>query len=458
MGKPGTGKTIFGMHFLREGSKAGEKCLYISLAENTDFIKINMGNFGWDLDSIEFVDLSSMGLSGLSGYEYQVFHPSEVEQPSQWKEIYQIIEDRKPDRLVIDPMTQLLSLAASEYQFRKQVLNLIILLAKKGCTSLLTFEPTELEREHSLSLLVDGVIQLMSEVTPGRLIGIRSIKVEKFRGSGFISGLHPFRITDHGIEIFPHLIESPGEAQPGGEMLPSGIPELDEIIGGGLESGTTTVISGPSGTGKTSLGLQFLLGCTSKGKRASLFSFEESIASMIVRARGMQMPLEQFIQDKRIIPVFINPMERYPDEFLSLVRTQVEKDGISCIMIDSLRGYQLAMEQFGMLDAHLYNLTNYLNRKGIISVLINELEMITEHPRLTGSGISYLPDNIITLRYLELAGIIQRTIACYKKRLGAFKPELRKFSLTSSGIKVGEKVYYIHNQGFITRPPTSSKE
>jgi circadian clock protein KaiC len=440
VGGAGSGKTVFSVQWLLEGHRRGERLLYITLTEPGSDIKRNMASFGWQLEGIELLDLTPTGDAGENGEEYQVFSPSEVEQVAVWQAIYSAVKEKRPQRLVIDSVTQLRYLSIDEYQFRKEILGLVSFLNKRGCTSLLSFEVSELERETSVALAVDGLIRLRTEVSPSRVIGLRSIQIEKFRGSDFISGLHPMRITDEGIRVFPHRIEPIGGLHLTVELLSSGIRELDELLGGGVEVGTTTIISGPSGVGKTTLGVAFLISALARGKRSVLFTFEEAVESLMQRSRGIGMPLDAALEAGKLKIVRLNPMEQYPDEFLGKVRDAVEQEGFELVMIDSLRGYQLEMEQFGTPLDHIRNLVHYLNRKGVTSFLVNEVEHITGAVRVTEMAVSHLADNIILLRYAEYAGKFIKVIACLKKRLGNHQPDLRELQITGQGMQVGEKL------------------
>lgn len=440
VGAAGTGKTVFSIQWLLEGRRQGERLLYITLTEPGSDIKRNMATFGWQLEGIELLDLTPTGDSDESEEEYQVFSPSEVEHGAVWQSIYQAVKEKRPQRLVIDSVTQLRYLSTDEYQFRKKILSLVSFLNRSGCTSLLSFETSELERETSVGLAVDGLIRLRAEVSPSHVIGLRSIQVEKSRGSDFISGLHPMRITGEGIRVFPHRIEAIGGKHPTLDLISSGVPQLDELLGGGIESGTTTILSGPSGVGKTTLGVAFLTCAIAQGKRSVLFTFEEAVESLMIRSRGIGVPLDAVLEAGTLKVVRLNPMEQYPDEFLERVRESVEGEGFELLMIDSLRGYQLEMEQFGTPLDHIRNLVHYLNRYGVTSFLINEVEFITGSLRTTELAVSHLADNIILLRYAEYAGQVIKVIACLKKRLGSFQTDLRELHITAQGIQVGEKL------------------
>jgi circadian clock protein KaiC len=459
VGAAGTGKTIFSLQWLLDGSRTGEKGLFITLAEPEDKIGQNVASFGWKLDAIDVVDLTIKGEQAEADEgEYHIFPPSEVERNPVWQGIFDAVKEKRPKRVVIDSVTQLRYLSADEYQFRKHILALVSFLNRSGCASFLAFEPTELERETSVALAVDGIIRLRMQISANRVIGLRSVQVDKLRGSDFLSGLHPMRITGEGIVVYPHRIEEAGEAHPGQEIFSSGNDELNELLGGGLESGTTTLITGPAGVGKSTLGTQFLVEATakygpddSKPHRAVMYAFEESVNAILTRCAGTDIPITAQHEAGTIKIVRVNSMKLYPDEFLSLVRNSVENDGCDIVMLDSLRGYHLAMEEFGTPNAHIHNLVTYLSSKGVTTLLINEVEYITGDLRATEHQISHLADNIILLRYAEYKSQVIKMIGCLKKRIGGFEPELRQMRITRSGIEVSEKLTNL--RGILTGIP-----
>jgi len=453
VGSAGSGKTILSLQWLLEGLRRGEKCLYITLAEPESEVKRNVTGFGWNLNGLDLLDLSPSGEPDeFEDGEYQVFTSSEVERIPIWRSSYRAVQEKQPRRMVIDSITQLRYLSTDEYQFRKHILGLVAFLRRRGCTALLTFEPTEMEREASVALAVDGLCRLRHEVSSGRVIGLRSLQVEKLRGSDFMSGLHPLRITGRGILIFPHYIERPDGAQPAQTPFSSSLPQLDELLGGGIESGTTTIISGHSGTGKSSLGMQFLTTAIAAGERAVLYTFEEPVAFILARSRGIGMPVDEALASGSLRIIRVNSMELYPDEFLYLLREAVEQENRRVVMIDSLRGYNLAMEQFGSLTAHLQNLVTYCQRQAVTVFLTSEVEQIIGGLQLTELGISYLFDNVIMLRYAEVDGRLIRVISCLKKRLGHAQSELCELRITQQGLQVGEKLERM--RGVLTGTPT----
>jgi circadian clock protein KaiC len=454
VGGPGAGKTLFSLQWLLEGKRCGDRCLYVTLAEPAGEIIRNAAIMGWDLAGIDLVDLSpaTEPVQAIDE-EYHIFPPSEVEQLPVWSRLLQAIRGKQPQRIVIDSITQLRYLSTDEYQFRKHILGLVHFLNQHKATALLSFESTELERETSVALAVDGIIRLSLEISPSLAIGLRSIQVEKLRGSHFLSGRHPLRIGPQGIEIYPHRIEDTGSPHAGEQLFSSGIPRLDELLGGGLESGTTTLITGPTGVGKTTLGTQFLAHEAAAGKRAALFTFEEPSSYIAKRSLGIGRPIDTLLEDGRLKIVRVNPLELYPDQFLALVRKSVEQDGCQMVMIDSLRGYQLAMEEFGSPQAHIHNLAIYLTRREVTSLFINEIELIAGADlRATDLGVSHLADNILLLRHAEHAGQIIKVIGCLKKRLGNFQSGLRQIQITQAGLQVGEQLAHLH--GVLTSLPT----
>ncbi len=438
LGPAGTGKTILSLQWLLSSDKREGNSLFITLAEPRSAIERNIAPFGWTLDGIAVLDLSPLSLAlGRPFEEYRVFPPAEVEEIPIWRQIIQAIEEKNPTRLVLDSISILRGLSHDPYQFRKNILSLVNRLNAMGCTALLVAEPHDVEEEAGLALAVDGVIRLHREIGASRVLELRSLSVEKMRGSDYLSGRHPFRITARGIAVFPHVVYALQEAKPGRGLLSSGVRALDELLGGGIEIGTSTVISGPSGVGKTTVGLGFLATAVAQGRKAAVYTFEEAPESMIARAKALGILTDRHLRGDNLLFRYVNPLTLYPDEFLALVRADVEEAGCSVVMIDSVGGYSLAMEAFGDLTAHAQNLVAFLQSHEVTSFWINAVENITGDLRLTELGISYLFDNAMLLRYAEMGVQVVRLIGCLKKRLGSFQPELREIKFMEKGVWVG---------------------
>ncbi|MCS7216499.1 MAG: recombinase RecA [Candidatus Bipolaricaulota bacterium] len=439
LGPAGTGKTLLALQWLLNGAKQGERGLFITLAEPAAEVERNIAPFGWSLKGIEVLDLSPLSASFPRPFEeYTVFPPAEVEAIPVWQRISQALAERKPPRLVLDSVSLLRAMSHDPYQFRRNVLALVGMLNRMNCTALLLAEPHDVEEETALALAVDGVIRLRREIGQSRVLELRYLAVEKLRGSDYLSGLHPFRITSEGIVVFPHVVYALQEAKPGRGLLSSGVPGLDQLLGGGIEVGTATVISGPTGAGKTTVGLCFLATAVAQGRRAAVYTFEEAPESMVARAKALGVLTERHLRGEKLLFRYVNPLTLYPDEFLGLVRQDVEETGCSVVLIDSVRGYTLAMEGFGDLAAHTQNLVAFLQSREVTSFWINEVEYITGDLRLTELGISYLFDNALLMRYAEMGVQVVRLIGCLKKRLGPFQAELREIRFGEKGIWVSE--------------------
>jgi circadian clock protein KaiC len=279
--------------------------------------------------------------------------------------------------------------------------------------------------------MADGVIHLDFAVE-GRTLG-----VSKFRGSDFRSGLHAMKLSATGAEVFPRLLPESYRQKFDAEALPSGIPELDELLHGGFERGTISVISGPTGVGKTTLGLQFMKEASGRGERSVVYTFEERIDTLVHRAEAVHIPVHAMMERGTLSVVQVEPLQWTPDEFACLVRQEVERNSTRIVMLDSTAGYRLSLQSEDLVG-HLHALCKYMQNMGVAVLLVSEIEAITGEFRATKAGISYLADNIVFLRYLEIQGELRRAIGVLKKRLSSFEPTLREIEITRYGIKVGK--------------------
>lgn len=430
-GGPGCGKTILGLHFLSAGISNHEPSLYITLGEPSEQIKTNGAILGFNTEAMHFLDLSPGADFFTQVQTYDIFSPAEVEREPTTQRIIESVESLKPKRVLIDYMTHFRYLCTDDFQFRKQVLSFMRFLLQTGATVLFTSESSPEAPDDDLQFISDGVINLHNS-SEGR-----NISITKFRGSDFLAGLHSLRLTSQGVQIAPRLQPKFFKQEFIVETISSGVPEIDELLHGGVERGTVTLFTGPTGVGKTTLGLQFMKEAAGRGERSIIYTFEESENSLLTRSKGVNIPVDTMVKNGNLSVVRVEPLHLTYDEFANRVRYEVEENKARIVMIDSVAGYRLAMRGAD-LASHLHTLCKYLQNMGITTILVNETENITGDFRATELGISYIADNIIFLRYLEINGKMQKAIGVLKKRLSNFEKTLREIEITRYGIKVGK--------------------
>jgi len=449
-GGPGMGKTTLGLHFLTAGAANGEQSLFINMGETEAQLRRNAAATGFDLSNIAFLDLSPTPDFFTEVQTYDVFSPAEVEREPTTNRIVSEVEALRPQRVFLDAMTYFRYLSPDAFQFRKQVHSFLRFLVEQGATVLLTSEATPADPDDDLQFMVDGIIHLENEN------GERTISVQKFRGSDFRSGRHTIRLTDKGMEVFPRILPEAFDKTFTLETISSGIPEIDELLHGGLERGTITIISGPTGVGKTTLGLQFMKEAAGRGERSVVYTFEEWSETLLRRSEAINMPVRKMVERGTLAVVQVEPLHYSPDEFARMVCDDIKEKDATIIMIDSISGYKLSVRGQDLVT-HLHALSKYLQSVGVAVILINEVEYITGEFRATDFGISYMADNIVFMRYIELQGEMRRAIGVLKKRLTDFEKTLREYQVTRYGIKVGKPLTDL--RGILTGTPewSSSK-
>ena len=447
-GGPGTGKTTLGLHFLATGVARGEKALLITLESSEPQLRADALSQGLDLSGIHFLDLSPTREFFAENQSYDIFSPGDVERDPITQQIVRTIEELKPQRVFVDAVTTLRYLAPDAFQFRKQALSFVRYLVEHGATVLLSSEPTASVPDDDLRFMTDGIINLEISATHGVLR--RSLSIGKFRGSDFHGGPHSMRLTDEGMEVYPRLGPGHHAQEFSPEMLPSGIPELDKMLGGGIERGTITILSGPSGTGKTTLGIQFMKEAAARGERSVVYAFEEQLGTLLHRCGSIGIPLDGMLESGALSVSEVEPLRFSPGEFAVRVRRDVEERGVRMVMIDGIAGYQLTLAGDDLV-AHLHALGRYLKNMGVTVLLMNETEAITGDFRATEVGVSYLSDNLIFLRYVEIGGELRKAVGVLKKRVGDFARTLREIAITCDGVQVGEPL--LGFRGILTGTP-----
>jgi circadian clock protein KaiC len=447
-GGPGTGKTTLGLHFLLAGTARGERALLITLESNEGQLRSDADAQGLGLEAVNVLDLSPTREFFAENQSYDIFSPADVERDPTTRQIVETIQEHRPQRVFVDAITTLRYLSPDAFQFRKQALSFLRFLMESGATVLMSSEPTVTAPDDDLCFMSDGILALEISSAHGTLR--RSLSVAKMRGSDFEGGPHSLRLTSRGMEVYPRLVPSSHEREFVPEIIPSGLPELDEMLGGGIERGTITILSGPSGVGKTTLGMQFMRGAAARGERSVVYAFEEQKDTLIHRCTSVGIPVREMIEEGTLSVVQVEPLRFSPDEFALRVRREVEERGARIVMIDGISGYRLTLAGDDLVT-QLHGLGRYLKNMGVTVLFINEVEGITGDFRATEVGVSYLCDNLIFLRYLEVYGELRKAIGVLKKRVGDFGKALREMQITDQGIRVGEPLSGL--RGVLTGTP-----
>jgi circadian clock protein KaiC len=451
-GDPGSGKTTLALQFLLEGVRQGENVFYVTLSETRDELLKVTRSHGWSLESVPLLELSAIEQLLRPEAQTTVFHPSEVELNRVSKLLIDEVSKTRPARVVFDSLSEFRLLSETALRYRRELLNLKQHFARYQSTVLLLDDKVDRGAigvdPHVLSLS-HGVIE-MEQLSPDYGTSRRRLRVLKLRGIKFREGYHDYTIETGGLCVFPRLIAAEHYAMIKREPVSSGINELDSLFGGGLDRGTTTLILGAAGTGKSTLALQYAAHMAGRGDRGIIFGFDETRAIMLARAKALGMDLEPHIQSGLITAQQIDPAEISPGQFAARILDEVNA-GCKLVVIDTLNGYLNAMPGEKYLSNQLHELTSYLNFKGVVTILIlaqHGLVSVTETP----VDLSYLADTVVSLRFFETAGEVRQSVAMIKKRSGPHERTIREFKVEAGrGLRVGKPLKEFH--GVLTGRP-----
>jgi circadian clock protein KaiC len=438
LGKPGTGKTLLGMSFLETGIENGENVLYIHGEESKAEILVNGGQVGIDLADADFLDLGPDSEFFSEDRTYELVDPADIADDRFVESIRERIEALDPARVLIDPISQLESLEPSKHQYRKRVISFMRFLRERGTTVLVTetLQPSETSELTSLS---DGVVRLT------RGPNGRRIEVSKHRGVPTSQDTHGLEIRGDGVEVFPALEPSPSEREFDPVQYSTGVENLDTLLGGGLERGTVTILSGPTGIGKSTTAAEFLSGSADEDTTALIYLFEENEETFTYRSENLGVPITDLRNDGRLVVEEVEPLRRSPEEFAQMVRRDMQRLDAGLVVIDGISGYKQALQgDTADTTRKLHALTRYLANENVSVMLLDEISQVTGLAKPTSENITYLADNIVFMNYVERSGHIDRVVGVLKKRLGGFEDTLRRFEITDDGIRVGEPVTDLH--------------
>lgn len=450
-GNPGTGKTTIALQFLRAGAAEGEPGIYISLAESEQELRDGAASHGWRIDDNIHVFELVPPESVLDPEQHQsLLYSSDLELGETVTRIFDAIERVKPRRVVIDSLSEIRLLAQNSLRYRRQILALKHYFSRHQSTVLMLDDMTTETMDRAVHSIAHSVIHLdqLSPVYGGER---RRLRVAKTRGQQFRSGYHDFVIQAGGVQVFPRLVAAEHRQPRPRGVVKSGIGELDTLLGGGLDAGTSTLLAGPAGTGKSLLLLQFISAAVARGERAALLVFDEETGLLIDRAKALGIDLEAMRAADRLFIEQLDASEISPGEFSHRVRGLVDREGISLVAIDSLNGYHAAMPEEQFIILHLHELIQYLNRRGVSTfITLAQHGMMGEMRQAV--DVTYIADAVIVMRYFEAMGRVRRAISVMKKRSGGHENTIREFRIDSSGFKVGPPLAEF--QGVLRGVPT----
>lgn len=442
-GDPGAGKTTLSLQYLLEGVKNGEKCLYITLSETKEELLAGAKSHDWSLDGIEILEMAADEADLDGDSQVTMFAASEVELALTTQKVLDTVTRVNPSRVVFDSLSELRLLAQSSLRYRRQILALKHFFIGKHCTVLLLDDHTSEGSDLQLQSIAHGVISLEQHaLSYGG--ARRRLRVIKLRGADYRGGFHDFSIKRGGLLVYPRLIAAEhSEAFPQGGIR-SGIAALDTMLGGGPERGTSTLLMGPAGSGKSTIAIQYAVAAAARGDHASIFAFDESLRTLETRSLALGIRFKEGLQAGQVRLRQIDPAEMSPGEFTDLVRQSVEIDGAKVIVIDSLNGYLNAMPDAQFLVNQMHELLTYLGRRGVTTLLVAAQHGIVGADIASPFDASYLADSVVLLRYFEYGGNVKKAISVVKKRSGPHEQSIRELSFGEKGIQLSEPLTQFH--------------
>ena len=436
-GDPGSGKTTAGLQFLIHGAAQGERVLYVTLSESKVELLDGAESHGWPLEGVEIYEFAPTEQSLAPEDQYSHFHPSEVEFQNTTEHILDRIKSLEPTRVVFDSLSELRLLARDSLRFRRQILALKHFFLNRHCTVLLLDDRTTDTRDMQLQSIAHGVL-MFERLEREYGVERRRMRVAKMRGSRFREGFHDYTIQTGGLIVFPRLVAGEHRREPAEGVVSSGLPDLDRLWNGGIPCGTSTLLIGPAGSGKSTIATQYVTAAAERGKVAAIFNFDETLSTIYVRAAQMGSDLRRHTDAGRVRITQLDPAEVSPGQFVGLVRSAVEDEGAGVIVIDSLNGFLNAMSGELMLVSLMHELLTFLDQRGVATFVVLTYSGIIGARMSVPIDLTYLSDNVLVLRFFETRGRLRKAISVVKKRSGKHEDTIHELTFSPDGIRLSE--------------------
>ncbi|TWU10577.1 ATPase domain-containing protein [Allorhodopirellula heiligendammensis] len=438
-GMPGTGKTTLALQFLLEGARQGDRGLYVTLSETKEELEGVAQSHGWSLNNVDIHELVGNDGGDSARLQYTMFEPAEIELGTTVDAVLERVNQLQPKRVIFDSLSEMRLLSQGSLRYRRQILALKQFFVGRGCTVLLLDDYSGTDDQH-LQSIAHGVIRLehlLSDYGGER----RRLRIIKHRGTGFIGGAHDVRLVRGGLKVYPREVPPDTHATVETSLIDSGNREFDELLGGGLNAGTSALLLGPAGVGKSSMALQFAISAAKRNERSVLFQFEESRQSLFARAEGLGFDLQKHFDEGLIQIINLSPGEITPSEFACLVRDTIQLDNhgrhVGIVAIDSINGYLNSMPHEKFLIIQMHEMLQFLGERGILTLVVVAQHGMLGQTMATPVDASYLADSVVLFRYFEARGEIRQAISVLKKRTGRHERTIREFKLSSRGIEIG---------------------
>ena len=428
--------------------------MYVTLSETKFELMDVAKSHGWSLAGVEILELVAPESELEPDNQTAMYQPAELEMGVTTKAILAEVERLKPRRVVIDSLSEMRLLAQGALRYRRQVLALKQYFIGRACTVFLLDDMTSATEDLQLQSIAHGVVSL-EHLSPEYGAERRRLRVVKLRGQKYRGGYHDFNIETGGLAVFPRLVAAEHLHHQERGLLKADNPEVDALLGGGLQYGTSAVLLGPAGSGKSTLAMQYARAAAARGERAVVFAFDERVETVLERTAGLGMDITGYMASGHIAIQPIDTAELSPGEFAHAVRRAAEgaggRPGAKVIVIDSLNGYLCAMPEERFLTAQLHELLTYLGHKGVVTFLL-----VAQHGLVgqmdTPIDTTYLADTVILFRFFEALGEVRQAISVVKKRSGKHERTIRELSLGARGVTVGQPLRDFH--GVLSGTPT----
>lgn len=450
-GEPGTGKTTLALQFLLEGASLGERGLYVTLSESRVELEQVAESHGWSLEGVEIFELSTMQDQRESEEGYTLFHPAEVELQQTMDAVLKTVNELNPQRVVFDSLSEMRLLAREPLRFRRQILSLKQFFSERESTVLLLDDKTSPGDDLQLQSLAHGVI-VLEHVALEYGSERRRLNVIKIRGAQFRGGYHDFRIAKGGLQVYPRILHVSSKSEFSGSEVLSGSAQLDALLGGGITAGTSLLITGAAGTGKSVLCTQYAHAAVNRGERVLFYLFDERLATFRLRTRALGMNVDEALEEGQLHIQQIEPTDLSPGEFAGQVVSAVEKDKISLVIIDSINGYMQSMPEERLLAIQVHELLSFLSNAGVSCIMTLVQHGVFGNSVDEAAEVSYLADTVMLMRFFEVNGSVRQAVSVVKKRSGDHERTIREFKVAHGGLSLGMPLREF--QGVLTGVPT----